>query len=177
MISAKWLLHFDGCLRSLKGTLHLQTPSMQDRPQILNRCGNMRVVLFSATRCRSGKELPCLLLHSNCQTRTLGPLWARSQAALMTLILPDKQEMASKQPAIMNEEFISLTRCAGKQTSLIVLYTFFVHLQLQRASYILCKTQLNNIEQLSVLFPFIIPLFPACGQLCNINSHPAPSPI
>ena len=50
----------------------------------------------------------------------------------------------------------------------------FVHLQLQRASYILCQTQLNNIEQLSVLFPFIIPLLPACGQLCNINSHPAP---
>ena len=118
LISAKWLLHFDGCLRSLNGTLHLETPSMQDRPQILTRCGDMRVVLFSATRCRSGKELPCLLL-SNCQTMTLGPLWARSQAALMlSLILPDKQEMISKQPAIVNQELISLTRSVGKQTSL-----------------------------------------------------------
>lgn len=138
---------------------------MQDRPQILNRCGDMHVVLFSATRCRSGKELPCLLLHSNCQTTTLGPLWARSQAALMlSLILLDKQEMTSKQPAIVNQEFISLTRSAGKQTSLML-----VHLSLCNASYILCQTQLNKIEQLSVLFPFIIPLLPACGQLCTLT--------
>ena len=67
----------------------------------------------------SEREGTAMLAAFELSNHDIGPTLGKESSSTDAFSnLPDKQEMISKQPAIVNQELISLTRSVGKQTSL-----------------------------------------------------------